>query len=343
MEPTRLSRFRGCLTGLAIGDALGMSVETMTPNEILYATDGLGIRRCMDTIQTTLRSMEGFRSGDTTDDWQLTKAVARSIIKKGDFDIVQCAHEQTIESQITTNGWGKSTKNSVKSFAELFAHENTPTEKEIMEAVAKAKAKSPGTGNGIAMKVAPIGLYYNNPEDVLDKTLALGKLTHKDPRAWYGAYAVALIICEAIRQPIHSSHSEKMMMRIIQELSKIELPSWSGKTYCYEEPIVNQFTRILSMGLLDDFEKLRDTIGTNCFCVESIPFAIAVFLRHPRNFRVGVLEAVNAGGDTDTTAAMVGAMIGANIGLEEIPQDLIDQVPATAEASAIAQQLHNTK
>ena len=62
-------------------------------------------------------------------------------------------------------------------------------------------------------------------------------------------------------------------------------------------------------------------LGTSCQAIESVPFAIAVFCRNPINFRAGVLEAVNAGGDTDTIASMVGALIGANNGLDSIPKE----------------------
>jgi len=74
----------------------------------------------------------------------------------------------------------------------------------------------------------------------------------------------------------------------------------------------------------------KATGGTSCYCLESVPFAISVFFRHPTDFRAGIFEAVNAGGDTDSNASMVGALIGANVGMTGIPEGML-HLPFEAE------------
>ena len=106
--------------------------------------------------------------------------------------------------------------------------------------------------------------------------------------------------------------------------------------------VSRQFRRIFDENLLDDPIALREKIGTNCFAMESVPFAIATFLRHPTDFRAGVLEAVNAGGDMDTTASMVGAMIGANCGLSAIPDEWKNFRPEFAQPLELGERLYKT-
>jgi ADP-ribosylglycohydrolase len=67
---------------------------------------------------------------------------------------------------------------------------------------------------------------------------------------------------------------------------------------------------------------------------------MAVFLRHPRNFRAAVLEAVNAGGDTDSTASMVGALVGANCGLDVIPAEWLNFRPEFQEPVELGEKLY---
>jgi ADP-ribosylglycohydrolase len=82
--------------------------------------------------------------------------------------------------------------------------------------------------------------------------------------------------------------------------------------------------------------ELIKRVGTSCFALESIPFSIAIFLRNLTDFRAGILEAVNCGGDTDSNASMVGAMIGANVGLKGIPKEWLEAVPDCQEALQLA-------
>jgi ADP-ribosylglycohydrolase len=88
--------------------------------------------------------------------------------------------------------------------------------------------------------------------------------------------------------------------------------------------------------------KLVTRVGTSSFALESVPFSVATFFRWPTDYATAVCEAIRAGGDTDTTAAMVGAMVGANVGLSGIPQEWIDLVPATSRAIELADEMMET-
>ena len=67
-----------------------------------------------------------------------------------------------------------------------------------------------------------------------------------------------------------------------------------------------------------------------------MPFVIGTFLRHMDDFAGGITEAVNAGGDTDTNAAIVGSLIGARVGMDGIPSEWANFRPEYAVARKIA-------
>lgn len=123
---------------------------------------------------------------------------------------------------------------------------------------------------------------------------------------------------------INNADSVMVLEMLIERLRSAE-SEYACLGLIFPEPAVSsRFELIRSERLLEDPEKLRCGIRTGCFSLESVPFSVATFLRHPKDFRAGVLEAVNAGGDTDTTGSMVGGMIGANCGIEGIPAEWRD-------------------
>ncbi|MDP3771590.1 MAG: ADP-ribosylglycohydrolase family protein [bacterium] len=91
---------------------------------------------------------------------------------------------------------------------------------------------------------------------------------------------------------------------------------------------------------VEDEAVVREALAHNSSDVrESVPFAFATAMAHRGSFRDGVLAAVNAGGDSDSTAAMVGAILGANHGLSAIPPEWVEGLEAHDEIIALADQL----
>ncbi|MEK7512006.1 MAG: ADP-ribosylglycohydrolase family protein, partial [Patescibacteria group bacterium] len=157
-----------------------------------------------------------------------------------------------------------------------------------------------------------------------DQIMEQGRLTHPDTRASHAAYAVAWLLTNIFMRPLHTGifgkeDVEKMLFLLILEVERIE--RLFPDPQMAEDRISSRLRKIFHGKMLDNATDLRVKNGTSCFSLESIPFSMATFLRHPTDFRAGVLEAVNAGGDTDSNAAMVGALIGANCGVEAIPEE----------------------
>lgn len=356
-----LSKIQGCLCGVAIGDALGMPWEMMTPGEIFYATNGQGVHGFSDNIQRKITGTAKLKAGDTTDDWQLTRAIARSIIKSGGIDHVSIAREHVTEFHNSTLGWGRSTKQAISAMAEYFHtcalnDDKLPDIVELQKEIEAKIINTPGTGNGVAMKIAPIAIYNTNSEDnkLLTDVINIGQMTHRDPRATYAACAIALIIKYLMESSeiIFENNLSLSNSKVINTLTRLEILRAKQRPYenfggdSFTSRLINLLTtNILDCPLNNNGipSALIKQIGTGCFALESIPFSVAVFLRHTIDFKAGVLEAVNAGGDTDSNASMVGAMIGANIGLDRIPNDWIQSVPACQEALDLADKLYSLR
>ncbi|MBI2482888.1 ADP-ribosylglycohydrolase family protein [Candidatus Uhrbacteria bacterium] len=328
-------QYRGCLLGLAVGDALGMSVEGMTREEILAATEGKGVKGFLAPITTApwAESIRMLRPGQWTDDTQLTRAIARSLIQKRGFDLVNIVVEHVVEFRQHRRGWGDSTRIGIQELVEWKRKPGDPV----------LDPKALGTGNGVAMKVAPLALLYNPAtcadwfERLAESVYQLASLTHRDPCAAAGALHVAMWIASAIRPP---------------ELDEFTYASM-GEPFSATSPFVDQrlFPKCpshrkqlretldgLPLITPDRVSELPDLLGNSSFVLESVPFVLAMALS-VHHFTPALLATVNAGGDTDSNAAMLGALHGAMHGISEIPVEWRDDVEARGEIIALADQL----
>lgn len=327
--PTFLSsRCAGAMAGLAIGDALGMPVETMTPEAIVKAIGR--ITKFEAPLPGSLPCQQNLLAGQTTDDTQLAQALAASILRKNGIDMTDIAREHIKAAQKSTVGWGKATLNAVKQMEER-ARLNQP----VVSLFEPKIDAGIGCGNGVAMKIAPVAIWWTlnhmkswNFEDLFACVKNIGFLTHPDPRASIAAFALAVPINLILRDRF--SQPETTLDIIINEVKKIEdiySLNTADRFSRRLESLWPFLSRTADQLPFRNTRELAKTTGTNCFALESVPFAIAMALRHNHDFQTGILETVNAGGDTDSTAAMAGAIIGAKVGLEGIPHEWLSYAP----------------
>jgi ADP-ribosylglycohydrolase len=85
--------------------------------------------------------------------------------------------------------------------------------------------------------------------------------------------------------------------------------------------------------------------GPSGYCMESVPIALRAWMRHRTDFRAAVLDAVHCGGDTDTTGAITGAIVGAHSGRSGIPddwlRDIVDWPRTISWIAALGARLHH--
>lgn len=326
-------KVRGCLMGAAIGDAMGMPVEGLTPKELKER--GLVVSGFLPPSGREIFGTFGLEAGGTTDDWQLTKAVARSLIRtKGKFDISDCAQEHVDELARATIGWGTTTCRAIEDIRDK-------KREFLLDPLPPAEPGS-GSGNGVMMKIAPIAIVNALGIDHRDawseaftgNCEMLGKLTHPDPRAWITAYMIALFIKESIEYNVVWSVRGKELLDTAAAHAK-----WHEREQRPIDGLVSERLGLIAPAVHDPVD-LRNIKGFKRFhCMYTLTITLGTFLRHTNNFRAGVLEVVNHGGDADSNASIVGALIGANVGLEGIPQEWRDFRPEFAEAIELADQL----
>lgn len=321
--------FRGCMLGLAIGDALGMPVETMTRQEILSATHGAGITGFRAPLQTRCDATARLQPGQWTDDTQLALAIARSLVRMGYFNLAGIAAEHVVEYHKERRGWGGSTARGIAELAE--------GRREIGDAVLDPNAQ--GFGNGVAMKVAPLALFGITQDAPLrvgsrQWIQPLATLTHRDPCAAIGAQVIAAAVRavvsvdlpEAIRRDDGEPFRDALWMHLVNAVPDFNCPQHD-----------TMFTRIVdALHHRDALTAFAAWNGTSALVWESVPFVIAVVRAHINSFRDGVLAAVNAGGDTDSNGAMVGAMLGALHGVSGIPEEWVEELEARDEILTLA-------
>lgn len=335
---TELERFQGCLMGVAIGDALGMPVETMKHEDIMALNGGRGVVGFMAPVQKRIWDTANLAAGDTTDDWQLTRAVARSLIRTGGpVELKVCAEEHVIELGRSKFGWGRASQSAIQDIADGRRNMLYPL---------PPPEPGKGCGNGVVMKIAPVALVSGCEHDkdmaleLWRECRLLGSLTHPDIRASLAAYAVALLMAY-LKVRVEKTGKEVGPDETADVLRNWILPCLRDKERMImsgPETVSERLEKV--SGSIDSADGLRLATGCKYNALDTAAFSIGTFMRHPLDFRAGVLEAVNAGFDTDTNASVVGALIGLNCGIQAIPGEWRGFNPAFAEAYELAEGLY---
>ena len=183
-------------------------------------------------------------------------------------------------------------------------------------------------GNGPAMRSAIIGVYFSDDAGKRRAFVSAStRLTHTDPKAEIAALAVA----EAAACAINENNTTEDCLAQLRDFSsdsewrmiceKLQEARRAGKT-------VEQFADLLGL------EK-----GVSGYSYHSVPVALYAWLCHDNDFREGLESALNCGGDTDTVGAIVGALLGAKNGRQNIPVDLIDGIREWPRSVAVLERV----
>jgi len=167
-------------------------------------------------------------------------------------------------------------------------------------------------GNGPAMRSAILGAYFaKDAERRRAFVSASTRLTHTDPKAETAALAVA----EAATWSLGQSISVESWLS--------NLPLLGGDDEWLE--ICRKLTMALTAGKsVSEFANdLGLERGVTGYAYHSVPVALYAWLRHSDDFRAALTAVLDCGGDTDTVGAIVGALMGAQLGRGAIPQECI--------------------
>ena len=284
-----MDKYEGCLIGLAIGDALGCTLEFKKPGtfEPITTIEGRGVHQ--------------LKPGQWTDDTSLALCLAQSLIDCNDFDpkdqmTKYCKWEE--EGYMSSTGTCFDIGNSTLKALEEFRATGSPY---------AGSTDEHSAGNGSIMRLAPIPMYYaNNTKDAYSYAALSSKTTHANVMCVDACRYMAGIIVGLLR----GESKERVLSSMYSPVPN----------YFDDNPLCNAINEIAS----GSFKKKQppEIRGTG-FVVKSLEAALWAFYKTD-NFKEGALKAVNLGDDADTTGATYGQMAGACYGLGNIPPKWID-------------------
>ena len=171
-------------------------------------------------------------------------------------------------------------------------------------------------GNGPAMRSAILGAAIADRRLLLEFVRASTRLTHTDPKAEFGARAVALAAHLAREQPVVAGE------HYLHELRSVCPEPKAGELIALVERAVQSVSA--NESTLAFAESIGQGCGVSGYIYHSVPMVIHAWLSHPTDFKTAVQSIIRCGGDADTTAAILGGILGARLGPEGIPKELLN-------------------
>ncbi len=300
-------QFAGSLIGQCLGDALGFVVEGSSPKECREYVEGF-----LKKGRAGERARAPFEFGQYSDDSQLARELLQSYKEcNGKFEPARYAERiKAIFAEGRIVGPGRSTKEAASRLAEGTAWEEAGT-------------PPPAAGNGSAMRAGPIGLlFFDDPERMIEAAKDQGRITHQDQRCSAGAVAIAGAVALAATSerinPAHFLGELTGWVKQVDEPTAVSIGQLMGWVGLRREGAAEFITRL---GRTDE-ESGGEERGMTPFVTSSVLWSLYSFLTSPDDYWETICTAIAVGGDVDTTAAMAGAMSGAFLGLDSIPEDL---------------------
>ena len=283
----------GCILGTAVGDALGLPYEGISP------------RRAKRMLGPPDRYRFCFRRGMISDDTEHTCMVAQSLIEAGgDVEVFTNRLASRLRWWIVAlpAGVGKATARSCIRFWLGFHPRNAGVH---------------SAGNGPAMRAAIFGAAIDDLPLMLRLVRASSRLTHTDPKAEQGAIVVALA---AKQSRNHQSFDANVWL--------IQVTEALGNDAAECIDLLGQI--IISVQAKQSTRAFAESIGlakgVTGYAFHTVPIAIHAWLSFPSDYQRAVTEVIGCGGDADTTAAIVGGIVGAGVGRQGIPDPWIDGI-----------------
>jgi ADP-ribosylglycohydrolase len=310
--PAEPDRALGALTGLALGDALGMPTQMMPRGEVRRRWGSLpGLVAAPDDNEVSA----GLPAGHVTDDTDQAVILGRLLVEGGGR-----VDPGALADRLLAWEAGMVARGS----ADLLG----PSTRRALEQV--AAGAPPGTTgrwgdtDGAAMRIAPVGIAC--PPEPLDRLVDLvaeaGRLTHDTTVANAGAAAVAAAVsagvagatvAEATRFAVAAARAGASRGHYVPGADVAERIAWATE---------------LVRRAADPLDTVARLVGTGVATQEAVPAAFAVLALHPDDPWRACLAAAGLGGDSDTVAAMAGAVGGACHGAAALPGDAVADLHA---------------
>jgi ADP-ribosylglycohydrolase len=333
-------RWRGCMLGGAVGDALGAPVEFMTLAEIRERFGPAGIVDFATAFE---------RPGTITDDTQMTLFTADALLRahvkqalEGSANLSAVA-SHAYQRWLATQGTTAPLVDAAGDQGWLIEHRELHVKRvpghTCLTALAAmpalgARARNDSKGSGGVMRVAPVGLFCAREPGTTDARAArrafdigceLAALTHGHPTGQVAAGAFAAMIALLARDwDLAEAIDHALPMAARRPLGMETQRALEGA---------------VALAAAGDASPDRTSmLGEGWIAEEALAIAVYAALAMP-DFTSGVLLAVNHDGDSDSTGAIAGNLLGTWYGVDNVPRTWLSRIELGAEIATIADDL----
>ena len=313
--------FRGCLIGGAAGDALGYAVEFMPETRIFQRYGEQGITAYDLVLEKALVS----------DDTQMTLFTAMGLLRSGKNCTTEeyrgHIHNAYLDWLKTQNErYPYSGGKDLLTIPELF-HRRAPgtTCMMALESGRCGSVDEPinhSKGCGGVMRAAPVGLYFCSGDKSAEETARVGAeaaaVTHGHCLGWMPAGMLAQMIFEIVRNDRSIPDAAYVARYTLDEM-------WPDSEE--KDHLIRLIDRAMDLaaGNKEDLTAIHQ-LGEGWVAEETLAIALYCAMKYENDFDRAIIAAVNHKGDSDSTGAVTGNIIGAELGLERIPEKYTEKL-----------------
>ena len=296
------AKYLGGMVGSALGDAIGELAFTVPKRERLLSN---------------LDHVSEFRY---TDDTAMAIGLAESIIKAKGID------QQNLGDTFSANFQREPWRGYASGPPTIFSLvENRGIS--YTEAAREMFGGSGSLGNGAAMRIVPLGLFFHRAEDLYEVAALSAQVTHAHPVGMDGAAVQAWAVASAVKLDPQQTFPVEGFVQGLTDFART--PEIQTKMKLIQKLITEEVPP----------DAAADELGRSVAVHESMPFAIYSFLKYPKSFEACLFCAILHGGDRDTLGAMACAISGAYLGIEAMPHVWHQKLENRAHIEDLASEL----
>ena len=308
-EKAENNRILGCLIGGAAGDALGYAVEFVKYDNIIKQYGKGGITS-YSLDQMTVKAL-------ISDDTQMTLFTAEGLLEQEGDELQNIYH--SYKNWLTTQNTSFDNRpfnntSELMNRPELFSQRapgNTCLSALTFNTMGTVKNPiNSSKGCGGVMRVSPIAfLNYYSPFE-LDKLAAqAAAITHGHPLG----YLPAALLVHILHKSIYENGTNRSLRDIVNESIAEFTQMFSSAPYFSDLITLINKAIDYSGNNRKDIDNIRD-LGEGWVAEETLAIAIYSSLRHHDDFSAAMVASVNHDGDSDSTGAVTGNILGAYLG-----------------------------
>ena len=248
------SKFLGGMLGHALGDSIG---------ELAFEFPAKG------ALQSIIKQKKLLTY---TDDTAMAIGIAESLVKRGSIDINHLGEifRQNFERE-PWRGYAPGPPTVFSLVKQGYTYQDA------------AQSLFQGTGsfgNGAAMRITPIGLYYHDSEDLIARTGQSAVVTHSHPLSLDGAAILASAVAMVVSLTPETEFSTDPFLNRLRKIPKT--PEFKDKLSLVSQLINDQASQ----------QYAAQELGTNVLIHESVPYALYSFIKNPNSFSKCLFHAV---------------------------------------------------